>query len=102
MKKKGSRHKSPGRKNFLIFFVVIIMAITTLAVFGDKGITALLRLKEERGVLEDKNASLEEENQRLAGEIELLKNDKRYIATIARKELGMVGPDDVIYKIEEE
>lgn len=102
MKKKGYRHKSPGRKKFLIFFVVVIVAITALAVFGDTGIIDVLRLKEERGVLEGKNASLEGENRRLAGEIELLKNDKRYIATIARKELGMVGSDEVIYKTEEE
>jgi cell division protein FtsB len=101
MKRRIARQKTAGRKKFLIFFALLVTAITALAVFGDKGLIDVLGLKKERGELESKKASLKGKNEKLAREIELLKNDKRYIAAIARRELGMVGPDEVIYRIEE-
>jgi cell division protein FtsB len=104
MKRRIARQKTAGRKKFLIFFALLVTAITALAVFGDKGLIDVLGLKKERGELEElesKKASLKGKNEKLAREIELLKNDKRYIAAIARRELGMVGPDEVIYRIEE-
>jgi cell division protein FtsB len=91
-----------ARKKFLIFFATLILAISAFAVFGDKGLIDVYGLKKERDRLASYNRSIEEENEGLADEIRLLKTDKRYIASIARRELGMVGADEVLYKIEEE
>ena len=38
---------------------------------------------------------------RLAEEIRLLKNDDRYVSMTARKELGMIGRNEILYKFEE-
>jgi cell division protein FtsB len=91
--------KGFGKKH-IVTFAVILAAITLYAVFGERGFVDVYRVKAERDSLAARNLSLAAENKRLSREIELLKSDYRYIASVARKELGMVGRDEVIYKIE--
>lgn len=85
-----------------IYFIVIIAAISVLAVFGDKGLLDVWKFRKERQKLAVQKSQLEEENRRLADEIRLLKTDKQYALSIARQELGMVKKDEVIYMIEKE
>ncbi len=91
--------KGFGKKHIVIF-AVVLAAITAYAVFGERGFVDVYRVKAERDVLAARSLSLASENEQLSREIELLKNDGRYIASVARKELGMVGRGEVIYKIE--
>lgn len=84
------------RRVFLAFLFVIAL----FAVFGDKGIVELLRVKGElRGILEQ-NIGLERENRKVEREITLLKSDRRYIEHIAKKELGMIRKNEMIYRLE--
>lgn len=85
-----------------IYFIVIIAAISVLAVFGDKGLLDVWKFRKERQKLAVQKSQLEDENKRLAQEIRLLKTDKQYALTVARQELGMVKKDEVIYMIEKE
>lgn len=85
-----------------IYFIVIIAAISVLAVFGDKGLLDVWKFRKERQKLFVQKSQLEDENRRLAEEIRLLKTDKQYALSIARQELGMVKKDEVIYMIEKE
>lgn len=94
MKSVGSKKK--------IYFIVIIAAISVLAVFGDKGLLDVWKFRKERQKLLVQKSQLEGENRRLAEEIRLLKTDKQYALSIARQELGMVKKDEVIYMIEKE
>ena len=80
---------SAGNKK-KIYFIVIIAAISVLAVFGDKGLLDVWKFRKERQKLLVQKSQLEEENRRLADEIRLLKTDKQYALSIARQELGMV------------
>ncbi len=72
-----------------------------MAVFGNNGLYDVYRLRKERDNILRQNKSIEEENNVLEEEIRLLKTDKRYVGYIARKELGMIGKREVVYKIEE-
>jgi len=85
-----------------IYFIVIIAAISVLAVFGDKGLLDVWKFRKERQKLLVQKSQLEDENRRLAEEIRLLKTDKQYALSIARQELGMVKKDEIIYMIEKE
>ena len=71
------------------------------AVFGDKGLIDFYRLKKELGGILSYNKGFEKENRGLAKTIELLKNDKRYLEHIAKNELGMLGKDELLYRIKE-
>jgi cell division protein FtsB len=68
-------------------------------VFGENGLTDLYKLKMEKDNLLKKNDELKKENLSLYREIERLKNDTGYVEDVARKELGVIGKDEVIIKI---
>ena len=68
-------------------------------VFGENGLTDLYKLKMEKDNLLKKNDELKKENLSLYREIERLKNDPGYVEDVARKELGVIGKDEVIIKI---
>lgn len=81
-------------------FLAGIILFLALAVFGNNGLYDVYRLRKERDNILRQNKSIEEENNVLEEEIRLLKTDKRYVGYIARKELGMIGKREVVYKIE--
>ncbi len=91
-----------GKKNLLIICVAVIIAITAFAVFGDNGLLDVYRLEKERDRLANKIDSVTMENKQISREITLLKTDKRYVVKVARKELGMIGKNEVIYKLEKQ
>jgi cell division protein FtsB len=72
-----------------------------LTVFGDKGLLTLYRMAKERDGIVAEDRRLEEENNTLRIGIGRLETDRRYIASIARQELGMIGKDEIIYIFEE-
>jgi cell division protein FtsB len=72
-----------------------------LTVFGDKGLLNLYHMTKERDGIVAEERLLEKENNAIRIEIEKLKKDRRYIASIARQELGMIGKDEIIYIFEE-
>lgn len=83
-----------------VWLLAVVLFVGIAAVFGDKGVLDLYKLKQERDGILAYNASLEKENAGLAEKIKLLENDKRYIGQIARKELGKLGKNEVVYRIE--
>ncbi len=68
-------------------------------VFNEYGLADLRLLKQDRDRLLLKNVQLEEENLSLYRQIERLKKDLEFIESIARKEHGMVGKDELIFKL---
>ncbi len=80
-------------------FLAAVLLIAGFAVFGDKGLLDVYRLKSERDGIISYNRDLEEENKKLEASIRLLKTDVRYIGFIARKELGMIGKNELVYRI---
>lgn len=69
-----------------------------LAVFGEKGLLRALQFKKQKEALEQEMSQLEATNAALRLEIDKLRNDRRYIEGIARKELGMVRADEMVYQ----
>ncbi|MFQ5736770.1 MAG: septum formation initiator family protein [Thermodesulfobacteriota bacterium] len=89
--------KAGWRKKYV--FLAVVFLIAGFAVFGDKGLLDVYKLKRERDGIISYNRALEKENATLERDIRLLKTDKRYIGFIARKELGMIGKNEIVYKI---
>ena len=77
---------------------VLILALVGLILLGQDGYIDYLRLKERKAALIDKNSKAEDENALLRRQVSRLENDKHYIEHIARKELGMVAGDEIVYK----
>jgi cell division protein FtsB len=72
-----------------MFFFIIV---------SEHGLADLIFLKKERRKLVEKSERLNQENLSIGIEIERLKHDPGYIENIARKELGMIGKNEVILK----
>ena len=84
---------------------MLVLAIMTMClmllfiVFGENGLSDLYRLKKQKENLSQKNDELKKENISFYREIERLKHDPRYVEDVARKELGVIGKDEVIIKV---
>jgi cell division protein FtsB len=78
--------------------VAIVLSLLVVAVVGDKGIVCAIQSKNEKEELQRQVLSLELANQKLRKDIESLRSDPRYLEAIARKELGMVREDELVYR----
>ena len=93
---------SPRQKMFIKAGILGLFLMLVLILFSDNGVLDLIRIREERDRIILKNVKLEEENREYYQEIDRLKNDRKYIESIARKELGLVGKDEIIIQSAEE
>ena len=83
---------------FLAAALMVILSTLVLIVFGENGLTDRKRLKARYRAVVSENTAIAKENARLYRQIERLKNDPAYIESIARRELGMIGSNEVIVK----
>jgi len=88
-------------KKQLAVFLFCIAVTFLLTVFGEKGLLTLNTMRGERDLIALEVRQLETDNGALREEIERLKTDRKYIASIARRELGMLGKNEVIYRFKE-
>ena len=84
----------------LITLIILGLIIAWLG-FGDRGFIHLYRMDKERQFYKEKIQKLEEANLKLLDEIKRLREDNEYIESIARKELGLIKEDELIYRFDE-
>lgn len=74
--------------SFILFFTV----------FGERGLLRIYEMRQEQQRIEQNVAELRIDNQKLRLSIEALHSDRHQIERIARKELGLVRPNEIIYQ----
>ena len=95
------RRFRPFRKKYLFYLGGVIGILLFFAIFGGRSLMQIYHLKEEREKIRIANARLREENQKLAGQIQKMKhNKKEEVERIAREELGLVKKGELVYKFE--
>ena len=77
-------------------FGLLTVAILLLAVFNDKGALQVRAQSKKLSSIEAEISNLDSENKQLAAEIESLRTDPTAIEKIAREELKLVKPDEII------
>ncbi len=95
------RKPSPWRRFLIIVIGLGLFALVVHAVFGERG---YLGLRSQRGKyerLKQEVRTLEEENQQLKEEIKALKSDPRAVERVAREELKMARPGEVVITLPE-
>ncbi len=80
------------------YLLLIILFVGFFIVFGNRGLLDNQRLKEKLADLRAENARLEAVNGSLKREAVLVREETRYIESVARQELGMVKRGDLIYR----
>lgn len=86
------------QKIFIAAAVAGLICLLLLIAFGSMGLSHLVQLQQEKDRLAAKNHAVEAENLSLYREIDRLSHDLKYIESVARKELGMVGRDEKVFK----
>ncbi len=66
--------------------------------FGDRGFLHLYRMEKNRKAYIDRIRKIEKENQALIEEIRRLNTDTAYLESVARKELGLVKENEILYR----
>jgi cell division protein FtsB len=68
------------------------------AVVGERGAIHLWRLQGEKAKLDEQNYRLQKDNEALREKISRLRADNFYLEKIAREELNLVHPGEIIYR----
>ncbi len=87
-------------KKYRIPLIVFVAVIGLMTIFGDRGLIRVYKLSQERDSMRGQNEQIKGENAAMKDEISKLKSDYRYIEMIARKDLGMVEKNEMVYKFE--
>jgi cell division protein FtsB len=82
----------------LYFLACSIILLSAYTIVGDRGAIHLWRLQGEKAKLDEQNYRLQKENEALRQRIVRLRHDDAYLEGIAREELNLVRPGEVIYR----
>ena len=86
------------RKRMYLIPAGFILFILFFTVFGERGLLRIYHLSKDRQEFQKKADELKAGNDRMKREIEALKSDRRYLESIARRDFGLVRPNEVIYQ----
>ena len=78
--------------------VLAILGVTASALIGEHGVAHLVRLRAERRALGDTAFALLRHNAELRHDIERLRGDDVYLEELARRQLGLVRPNEFVYR----
>jgi cell division protein FtsB len=79
--------------------VLVLFTLLLVIVFGDQGVADLKMMQVEQKRLVERNKRLLMENQALYHNVDRLENDLEFIENVARQELGMIGEDELVFKM---
>ncbi len=81
------------RRYFFLGLAVIVLGFGSLSVMGKNGILDLMELQGLHRSLQNENATLLQEQEKLRAEVQRL-NDPRYLEFLARERLGLMKANE--------
>jgi cell division protein FtsB len=88
-----------ARRNARQILGLALLALAIHDVFGPHGFIAMRRTQKEIEQVHDQIGKLNEENKSLSDQVTSLKTDPKAIERIAREEMGLARPGEVIYTL---
>jgi len=92
------------RKRYILYAVLLCLVAGLLFVcmsFGQNGLFDLFNMQAEKQENVITLKDLRAKNRLLASEIRRLREDPKYFESVARKELGLVRENEIIYRVKE-
>jgi cell division protein FtsB len=86
------------QKRMYIIPGLAVAFILYFTIFGERGLLRIYHLNKEKQQVQQRLEAIKGENMKLVREVEALKNDRRYLESIARRDFGMVRKNEVIYQ----
>ena len=101
--KKRPVHRCKKGKTGFVYWLLCLLSLALffifLSIFGQNGLLQIGELKKVRMVLMEDINALHKENNTLKKEIKALNEDPFYIEKVAREELDMVKPNEIVFHI---
>lgn len=94
--------KLPFQKRMYFIPAGCIAFILFFTIFGDKGLLRIHELRQDKARIDTRLKDTKAENERLKREIVALKSDRRYLESIARRDVGLVRSNELIYQFPQE
>jgi cell division protein FtsB len=89
------------RKNMRQVLCLALFALLVHDIFGQHGFIAMRRTQQEIDEIRDQIGRVNDENKSLADQVNALKTDPKAIERIAREEMGLARPGELIFKLPE-
>ena len=86
------------QRRMYIIPILAVMFILYFTIFGERGLLRIYHLSKEKQDVQQRLETLKGENLKLVREVDALKNDRRYLESIARRDFGMVRKNEIIYQ----
>ena len=83
---------------YLISSLIALLSLVTIV--GERGALHLWRLRGEKSRLDEQNYLLQKENEVLRQRIYRIRNDDDYLEKVAREELNLARPGEVVYRLQ--
>jgi len=89
------------RRTFQLLLVFVTLVLVLNALVGDRGLTETLRARRQHQDLMTSIERLRSENARLRDEARRLRSDPATIEALARQELGLIKPGEMLFIIKD-
>jgi len=84
-----------------LILLLLLIALELKLWAGEGGMRDVWRLERQLAEQKEENVRLRQRNEKLAAEVQDLKNGKEAIEERARSELGLIKPGEVFYHVVE-
>jgi len=89
-------HLSPRWPLYLLGSLILLLSLVTIV--GDRGALHLWRLRGEKSRIDEQNYRMQRDNEALRQKVARVRHDNYYLEKMAREELNMARPGEVIYR----
>lgn len=87
-----------ARKRWLVVIAVLAMGIAASSVVGKKSLVKVIHMNKTKSELQQEIARLKRGNEDLAREVRAVTNNPGQVEAIARDDLGLVKPGEIVYQ----
>ena len=93
--------KAPSllRRNAGLILGLALLAVFVHDIFGDHGFLAMRRGQQEAWKVRQEIQKIDTENRQLADQVKALRTDPVAIERVAREEMGLARPGELIFKL---
>jgi len=77
---------------------ILLLVLVVASIVGNRGVVRLYHMQQARTALEREIEQLTAANAALAEEVRALRNDPGRVEAIAREDLGLVKPGELVYE----
>lgn len=89
-------------RKLTVLLLGLSLALGVLSALGEGGLSRVERLQTDHELALLRNARLAAENGRLIARVKALRDDPEIIASVARDQLGLVRPGEIVIRFEVE